>query len=114
MVKFCQHREEEYSTILDNYEEIPTLNYAWEVAIAYYGTNSLYDVVTEKCGYQENFPNDDEPLSMLEEVYKLVRDQDQDGEFYDPIKDDKDSIKEQIHVESCQEEEDLDKVQYLD
>jgi hypothetical protein len=38
------------------------------VAIVYYGTYSLYDVVTEKYGYYENFPNDDEPLSMPEEV----------------------------------------------
>jgi hypothetical protein len=70
--------------------------------------------VTKKYGYQENFPNDDEPLSMPEEVYKLIRDQDQDGEFSDPIKDDEDSIKEQIHGESFQEEEDLDKVQHPD
>jgi hypothetical protein len=78
------------------------------VAIAYFGTDSLYDVVTEKYGYQENFPNDDEPPSMPEEVYKIVRDQDQDGELSDLIKDYEDSIKEQIHGESCQEEEDLD------
>jgi hypothetical protein len=65
--------------------KMPTLNSAWEVAIAYFGTNSLYDVVTEKYGYQENFPNDDEPLSMPEEVYKLIRDQDQDGEFFDQV-----------------------------
>jgi hypothetical protein len=50
---------------------------------------------------------------MLKEVFKLIRDQDQDGEFFDPIKDDEDSIKEHIHGESCQEE-DLDKVQYPD
>jgi hypothetical protein len=46
------------------------------VAIAYFGTNSLYDGVTEKYGYQESFPNDDEPLFMPEELYKLVIDQD--------------------------------------
>jgi hypothetical protein len=84
------------------------------VAIAYYGTRSLYDAVTKKYGYQENFPNDDEPLSMPKEVYKLIRDQDQDGEFYDPIKDDEDLVKEQFHGESFQEEEYLDKVQYSD
>jgi hypothetical protein len=59
------------------------------VAIAYFGTRSLYDDVTEKYGYQENFPNDDEPLSMPEDVYKIVRDQDQDDEFSDPIYDEK-------------------------
>jgi hypothetical protein len=49
--------------------------------------------VTEKYGYQEKFQNDDEPLSMPEKFYKLIRDQDQDSEFFDPIKDDKDLIK---------------------
>jgi len=28
LVKFCQHREEEYEAILENYEERPTLNLA--------------------------------------------------------------------------------------
>jgi hypothetical protein len=28
LVKFCQQREEEYDTILENYEERPTLNLA--------------------------------------------------------------------------------------
>jgi hypothetical protein len=76
------------------------------VAIAYFGTISLYNDVTKKYGYQENFPNDDEPLSMLEEVYKIIRDQDQDGEFFDPIYED--LIKEHIHEEIFQEKEDLD------
>jgi hypothetical protein len=70
--------------------------------------------VTEKYGYQENFPNDDEPLSVPEEVYKLIRDQDRDGELSYPIKDNEDLIKEHIHEESFQEEEDLYKVQYPD
>jgi hypothetical protein len=87
LVEFCQQREEEYDAILENYEERPTLNSAWEVVIAYYGTNLLYDSATEKYGYQENFPNNNKPLSMLEEVYKFVRDQDQDNEFSNPIKD---------------------------
>jgi hypothetical protein len=39
LVKFCERREEEYDAILQNYEENPTLNAAWEVAIAYYGVN---------------------------------------------------------------------------
>jgi hypothetical protein len=69
------------------------------VAIAYFGTRALYDDVIEKYGYQENFPNDEKPLSMPEEVYKIIRDQDQDGEFSDPIYED--SIKEPIHGESC-------------
>jgi hypothetical protein len=112
MVKFCEQREEEYDAILQNYEENPTLNSTWEVSIAYYGVKSLYNVVIEKYGYQENFPNDDESLFMPEEVCKLVRDQDQDGEFFDSIEDDEDLIKEQIHEESCQEKEDLDEVQH--
>jgi hypothetical protein len=57
--------------------------------------------VTEKYGYWENFPNDDEPLTVVKEVYKIVRDRDQDGEFYHPIY--KDSIKEQIYGEIFQE-----------
>jgi hypothetical protein len=31
---------------------------------------------------------------MPEEVYKLIRDQDHDGELFDPIEDDKDLVKE--------------------
>jgi hypothetical protein len=41
LVKFCQQREEEYDAILENYEERPTLNSSWEVAIAYYGTRFI-------------------------------------------------------------------------
>ena len=67
--------------------------------------------MTKKYGYHENFPNDDEPLSMPKEVYKIVRNQDQDGEFFDPIKDD--LVKEQIlHENSCQEDEYLDEVKH--
>jgi hypothetical protein len=87
------------------------------VAIAYYGKYSLYDVVTEKYGYQENFLNDDDPLCMPEEVYKIVRDQDQDCEFFDPIEDDEDLVEENIHEESFQEDfndEDPDEVQHPD
>jgi hypothetical protein len=51
LVKFFQQREEEYDSIIDNYEKMPTLNSSWEVAIAYFGTRSLYDDVTEKYGY---------------------------------------------------------------
>jgi hypothetical protein len=43
---------------------------------------------------------------MPEEVYKIIRDLDQDGEFFDPIYEY--SIKEQIHGERCQEKEDPD------
>jgi hypothetical protein len=66
LVKFCRQREEELDAIVDDYEKRPTPNLAWEVAIAYFGTDSLYDVVTKKYGYQENFPNDDETLCMPE------------------------------------------------
>jgi len=52
LVKFCEQREEEYDTILQNYEENSTLKLVWEVSIAYYGEKSLYDIVTEKYGYQ--------------------------------------------------------------
>jgi hypothetical protein len=67
-------RREEYNTILQNYEENPTLNAAWEVSIAYYGVNSLCDIVTEKYGYQENLPNQDQSFLIPEEVLKLVKD----------------------------------------
>jgi hypothetical protein len=76
LVKFYQQREDECDSILNNYEEKPTLNSYWEVAIIYFGTKSLYEDVTEKYGYQENFPNDEEPLSIPKEVYKIIRDQD--------------------------------------
>jgi len=39
LVKFCQQREEELDTIIDDYQNMPTQNIAWEVAIAYFGTN---------------------------------------------------------------------------
>jgi hypothetical protein len=68
------------------------------VPIAYFGTRALYDDVTKKYGYQENFPNDNEHLSIPKNVNKIIRDQHQDGEFSDPIY--KDSIKEHIHGES--------------
>jgi hypothetical protein len=74
------------------------------VAIAYFGTNSLYDALIEKYGYQESFPSDDQPLFMPEELYKLILDQDQDGEFFGPIEDDKDLAEELIHEESFQED----------
>jgi len=45
---------------------------------------------------------------MLEEVYKLIRYQDQNGELFGP----KYLIKEPIHEESFQEEEYLDEVQH--
>jgi hypothetical protein len=117
LVKFCQQREEEYDVILENYEERPTLKSSWEVAIAYFGTDSLYNAVTKKYGYQKKFPNDDEPLSMPEEVYKLVRDQDQNGEFFYLSEYDKDLVEEHIHQESFQEDindEDLDEVHHPD
>jgi hypothetical protein len=40
---------------------------------------------------------------MPEEVYKLVRDQDQDGEIFDSIEDDKDLVEEQIQEEMLEE-----------
>jgi hypothetical protein len=43
--------------------------------------------VTQRFRYQKKFPTDDEPLSMPKDVYKIVRDQDQDDEFFDPIYD---------------------------
>jgi hypothetical protein len=43
---------------------------------------------------------------MLEELYKLVMDQDQYGEFFDPIEDEEDLLKEHIHEEKL--EDDLD------
>jgi hypothetical protein len=117
LVKFCQEREEEFGTIIDDYEKRPTQNSSWEVAIAYFGTDSLYDVVTEIYGYQESFPNDDEPLFMPEELYKLVIDQDQEGEFFYPIEDDEDLAEENIHEESFQEDfndEDPNEIQHPD
>jgi hypothetical protein len=68
--------------------------------------------MTEKYGYQENFPNDDESRFMPEEVCKLVRDQDRDGEFFDYIEDDEALIKEQIHEERFQEKEYPNEVQH--
>jgi hypothetical protein len=99
LVKFCQQREEEIDVIIENYEERPTLNLALEVAIAYFGTYSLYDDLTKKYGYQERFLSDDEPLFMLEELYKLIGYQDQDGELFDPIEYDEDLDEENIHEE---------------
>jgi hypothetical protein len=58
------------------------------VVIAYFGTDSLYDTLTEKYGYQESFPSDDEPLFMPEEIYKIVLYQDKDDDFFEPIEDD--------------------------
>jgi hypothetical protein len=72
------------------------------VAIAYFGTNLVYDVVTEKYGYLENFPNDDETLCMPKEIYKHVMDQDQDGEFFVPIEDDEVLAEEHIHEDSLE------------
>jgi hypothetical protein len=60
----------------------------------------------KKYGYQEGFPTQNRSFLMPEEVCKLVRDQDQDGEFYDSIEDGEDLVEEQIHEESCQEKED--------
>lgn len=37
----------------------PTLNTAWEVAIAYFRVKSLCNSVTERYGYQEGFPAQD-------------------------------------------------------
>jgi len=77
---------------------MPTQNLDWEVVIAYFGTYSLYDALTEKYGYQESFPSDDEPLFMPEELYKLVLDQDKYGQFFEPIEYDEDLFEEHIHV----------------
>jgi hypothetical protein len=52
LVKFCHQREEYLGTIIDDYEKMPTQNLAWEVVIAYFETNLLYDALTEKYGYQ--------------------------------------------------------------
>jgi len=41
---------------------------------------------------------------MPEELYKLILDQDQDGDFFGPIEDDKDLAEELIHEESFQED----------
>jgi hypothetical protein len=76
------------------------------VAIAYFGTNSLYDAVIEKYGYQESFLNGDELLFMPKELYKIIIDQDQDGEFFDPIEDEKDLVEEHIHEEKLEEDPD--------
>jgi hypothetical protein len=85
MVKFCQQREEEYDTIINDYEKMNTLNSSWEVSIAYFGTIELYNDVTEKYGYQKIFPNDEETLYMPNDVYKILRDQDKDDELFDAI-----------------------------
>jgi hypothetical protein len=80
--------------ILQNYERKPTLNMAWEVSIAYFRVKSLCDTVTKKYGYQEGLPAQDRSFLMPEEVSKLIEDQD------------KLFLKEQVHNESYQEEED--------
>jgi hypothetical protein len=56
----------------------------------HFGTNSLYDALTKKYGYQEGFPSDDERLFMPEELYEIVLDQDINGEFFEPFEDDED------------------------
>ena len=65
---------------------------AWEVSISYFGVESPCDIVTKKYNYQEGFPTRDQSLLMPEEVCRLVRDQDQDGEFFDSIEEE-DSLK---------------------
>jgi hypothetical protein len=65
---------------------------AWEVSISYFGVESPCDTVTKKYNYQEGFPTRDQSLLMPEEVCRLVRDQDQDGEFFDSIEEE-DSLK---------------------
>jgi hypothetical protein len=50
---------------------------------------------------------------MPEELYKLFMDQNQDGEFFDPILDDEDLSKEHIHEERLEgdlDEEDPDEI----
>jgi hypothetical protein len=98
LVNFCEQRKEELDTIIEYYEKIPTQNSAWEVIIAYFGIDSLYDSLTKEYGYQEGLPSDDEQLFMLEELYELVLDQDRDGDFFEPFEYD----------------EDLDEIQHLD
>jgi hypothetical protein len=57
-----------------------------------------------------NFPNDDELLFMPEELYKLIMDQDQYGEFFDPIEDKEDLDEEHIHEEKLEEDLDPDDI----
>jgi hypothetical protein len=95
LVKFCVQRKKEYNAILQNYKRKPTLNMAWEVSISYFRVKSLCNIVTERYDYQEGFPTQDRSFLMPEEVCKLVRDQDQDGEIFDSIEDDEDLVEEQ-------------------
>jgi hypothetical protein len=71
----------------------------------------LCNAVTKNTVTRKAFPSQDRSFLMPEEVCKLVRDQDQDGEFFD---EDEDLVKEKIHEESFQEEEDPDEVQHPD
>jgi hypothetical protein len=90
LVKFCQERKEELDAIIEDYKKMPTQNSAWEVIIAYFGIDSLYDALTEEYGYQEGFQSDDERIFMPEELYELILDQDKYGEFFEPFEDDED------------------------
>jgi hypothetical protein len=75
---------------------------AWEVVISYFGVKSICDTVTNKYSYQEGFPTRDQSLFTPEEVYRLVKDQDQDGQFFYSIEDE-DLVEGKIHEESFQE-----------